>query len=117
MRTTDKGSTPGLIAPPPSSASALPSPPDKLDSCVENVGEKADQSNAASAHVNEALTPQPSSTTYPEGGLHAWLVVLGSWAGMTVAFGYVNSIGTFNAYLGQNQLRDYDESAIAWIFR
>ncbi|GME37009.1 mfs monocarboxylate transporter [Neofusicoccum parvum] len=54
--------------------------------------------------------------TYPEGGLQAWLVVLGSFSGMLASFGMMNSIGTFQAYLATHQLSHYDESTIGWIF-
>ncbi|KAI9761301.1 MAG: Histidine kinase [Chaenotheca gracillima] len=53
---------------------------------------------------------------YPEGGLRAWLVVLGGLAGMTASFGMMNSIGIFQAYVSQNQLKDYSEGTIGWIF-
>lgn len=53
---------------------------------------------------------------YPEGGLRAWLVVFGSFCGMVAGFGYMNTIGIFHAYLGNNQLADYGEQAIGWVF-
>ena len=53
---------------------------------------------------------------YPEGGLRAWLVVFGSFCGMTAGFGYMNTIGIFHAYLGSHQLSQYGEQAIGWVF-
>lgn len=53
---------------------------------------------------------------YPEGGLQAWLVVLGSFSGMVAAFGYMNTIGIYQAYLATHQLSGYSESTIGWIF-
>lgn len=53
---------------------------------------------------------------YPEGGLEAWLVVLGSFSAVVPAFGLLNTIGTFQAYLSTHQLRDFDEGTISWIF-
>jgi MFS family permease len=53
---------------------------------------------------------------YPEGGLRAWLVVFGSFCGMLASFGFMNTIGVFQTYLTQNQLKDYPESTIGWIF-
>lgn len=61
------------------------------------------------------LEPKPD-VYYPEGGLQAWLVVFGSFCGMTAGFGYMNTIGIFQAYLATNQLSGYDEQAIGWIF-
>lgn len=54
--------------------------------------------------------------TYPEGGLQAWLVVLGSFSGMVAGFGYMNTIGIYQAYLATHQLSRYSESTIGWIF-
>lgn len=53
---------------------------------------------------------------YPEGGLRAWLVVFGSFCGMTAGFGYMNTIGIFHAYLGTNQLASYDDQTVGWVF-
>ncbi|KAJ4366305.1 hypothetical protein N0V83_007941 [Neocucurbitaria cava] len=54
--------------------------------------------------------------TYPEGGLKAWLVVLGSFMGLVSALGMMNSVGVYHSYIAENQLRDYSESTISWIF-
>jgi len=68
------------------------------------------------------VAPAPSipsadgDATYPEGGLRAWLVVFGSFCGMTAAFGFMNTIGVFHTYVSQNQLLGYSESTIGWIF-
>ena len=53
---------------------------------------------------------------YPEGGLRAWLVVFGSFSGMMAGFGYMNTIGTYQAYLSTHQLSNYNEATIGWIF-
>lgn len=60
--------------------------------------------------------PDPDDEIYPEGGLGAWLVVLGSFSAVVPAFGLMNTIGTFQAYLSTHQLRDFDEGTISWIF-
>ncbi|KAF1971677.1 MFS general substrate transporter [Bimuria novae-zelandiae CBS 107.79] len=57
-----------------------------------------------------------SEETYPEGGLEAWLVVFGSFCGVIGAFGVMNTIGIFQAYVAEHQLKDYSESTIGWIF-
>ncbi|PNS18486.1 Riboflavin transporter MCH5 [Sphaceloma murrayae] len=53
---------------------------------------------------------------YPEGGRDAWLVVFGSFSGLLGVLGIMNSVGTFQAYIANNQLRDYSEADIGWIF-
>ncbi|GAB7322448.1 hypothetical protein MBLNU13_g03389t1 [Cladosporium sp. NU13] len=60
--------------------------------------------------------PDKEDIEYPEGGLRAWLVVFGSFCGMTAGFGYMNTIGIFHAYLGNHQLAQYGEQAIGWVF-
>ncbi|KAL8731976.1 MAG: hypothetical protein Q9166_003108 [cf. Caloplaca sp. 2 TL-2023] len=57
-----------------------------------------------------------SEVTYPEGGLRAWLVVLGSFSGMLASFGLMNTIGTFQAYVSTHQLANESPSAVGWIF-
>lgn len=54
--------------------------------------------------------------TYPDGGLQAWLVVLGSFSGMLASFGLMNTVGTFQAYLITHQLAHEFPSAVGWIF-
>ena len=51
-------------------------------------------------HEEAELPGSPTSpslikeeVTYPEGGLRAWLVVVGSFSGMFAGFGYMNTIG------------------------
>ena len=60
--------------------------------------------------------PAKDDTDYPEGGLRAWLVVFGSFCGMTAGFGYMNTIGIFHAYLGSHQLESYSEQSVGWVF-
>lgn len=54
--------------------------------------------------------------TYPEGGLEAWLVVLGSWCGLLAALGILNTIGVFQTYVSTHQLSQYSEGTVGWIF-
>jgi len=63
-----------------------------------------------------ASSKSEDEVTYPEGGLRAWLVVFGSFCGMMAAFGMMNSIGVFQAYLSTHQLSNYSEGTIGWIF-
>ncbi|KAI4165900.1 MAG: hypothetical protein LQ342_000331 [Letrouitia transgressa] len=57
-----------------------------------------------------------SEVTYPEGGLRAWLVVLGSFCGMLASFGLVNSIGSFQTYVSTHQLSHLPPGTVGWIF-
>ncbi|KAI1401609.1 MFS general substrate transporter [Hypoxylon fuscum] len=75
------------------------------------VQEYPDTSNVSSGRVSLL-----GEEAYPEGGLRAWLVVLGSWSGLLASLGLMNSIATLQTYVATHQLSDYDEGTIGWIF-
>ncbi|KAF4973120.1 hypothetical protein FZEAL_9408 [Fusarium zealandicum] len=54
--------------------------------------------------------------TYPEGGLQAWSVVAGSWFALFASLGLMNTLGTFQAYVLSNQLKEYNEGTVGWVF-
>ncbi|CAN8100292.1 unnamed protein product [Discula destructiva] len=54
--------------------------------------------------------------TYPEGGLRAWLVVLGCWFALIASLGLMNTLATFQTYLISHQLAEHDEGTVGWIF-
>lgn len=54
--------------------------------------------------------------TYPEGGMQAWLVVLGSWFALFSSLGLMNTIAVFQAYVLKNQLSDHSQGTVGWIF-
>lgn len=53
---------------------------------------------------------------FPEGGLRAWLVVLGAFCASFSVFGIINSTAVLLDYFSANQLKDYSPDAIGWIF-
>ncbi|CAH0046928.1 unnamed protein product [Clonostachys solani] len=57
-----------------------------------------------------------SNVTYPEGGYIAWAVVAGSWLALFGSMSFMNSVGTFQAYLMHNQLKGQSSTTIGWIF-
>ncbi|KAE8381733.1 major facilitator superfamily domain-containing protein [Aspergillus bertholletiae] len=68
----------------------------------------------------ENTSPDPceyeQDTKYPEGGLRAWLVVLGSWCAMVPSMGLLNTIGVLHAWTADHQLAQYSSSSLGWIF-
>ncbi|KAH7019919.1 major facilitator superfamily domain-containing protein [Ilyonectria destructans] len=54
--------------------------------------------------------------TYPEGGFQAWSVVAGSWFALFASLGLMNTLGTFQAYVLDNQLKGYSEGTVGWVF-
>lgn len=76
-----------------------------------------DSSRSSPSGSTSIINPSSSDeTTYPEGGLRAYSVVFGSFLALTACFGLMNSVGTFQTYLGANQLAGYSDSAVGWIF-
>ncbi|KAA8651222.1 hypothetical protein EYZ11_005182 [Aspergillus tanneri] len=51
----------------------------------------------------------------PDGGLTAWMVVMGAWCTSFCSFGWVNSVGIFQSYYESHMLSQYSSSTIAWI--
>ncbi|KAJ5118660.1 uncharacterized protein N7443_007590 [Penicillium atrosanguineum] len=81
------------------------SPPPPLAST--NIG-------SSSTSLNEM--EQECNLIFPDGGWPAWGVVIGSWCAMVPSFGLMNSIGVFEAWLADHQLKDYSKASIGWIF-
>ncbi|KAM5436384.1 hypothetical protein MferCBS31731_005875 [Microsporum ferrugineum] len=53
--------------------------------------------------------------TYPEGGLKAWLNLLGAFCAMACTFGWISTFGVFEAYYHTHLLKENTHSQIAWI--
>ncbi|SSD62147.1 related to Riboflavin transporter MCH5 [Saccharomycodes ludwigii] len=53
---------------------------------------------------------------YPEGGLKAYLVILGCFFGLIPTFGILNTMGVIETYIQQRQLVELNSSTIGWIF-
>lgn len=73
----------------------------------------------AEADLEKAAAPKTvggvNPASFPDGGLEAWLVVLGSFCCLFCSFGWINCIGVFQEYYQQNLLSQYSSSTIAWI--
>ncbi|KAK3903453.1 major facilitator superfamily domain-containing protein [Staphylotrichum tortipilum] len=48
------------------------------------------------------VSPGTAGEDYPEGGIRAWLVVLGCWLALFASLGFMNSLSTFRTYLTSN---------------
>ncbi|EDK36991.2 hypothetical protein PGUG_01089 [Meyerozyma guilliermondii ATCC 6260] len=53
---------------------------------------------------------------YPDGGWKAYSVLCGSFLGLVVNMGLINSIGAIQAYVSTHQLAGVAASSVAWIF-
>ncbi|KAJ6437389.1 reverse transcriptase [Purpureocillium lavendulum] len=80
----------------------------------------SDQDQQPPRHADEekAPTPDPKPAGLgppPDGGLQAWLVVVGGFCTVFASFGWINCIGIFQDYYQHNQLASYSPSSVAWI--
>ncbi|WDK22564.1 major facilitator superfamily transporter [Colletotrichum graminicola] len=73
------------------------------------------EKGAGAALSTDATQPPPPGSDAPDGGLVAWLVVLGAWATSFCSFGWVNSVGAFQEYYQNDLLPNYSPSTISWI--
>lgn len=75
----------------------------------------------ARASVDEKHTVQPPEPQQPhigpppDGGLRAWLVVVGSAFSIFCVLGLVTGAGQFQAYYLAHQLAGYTQSTVAWL--
>lgn len=57
----------------------------------------------------------PNPADFPDGGVKAWLCVLGGFCTIFASFGWINCIGIFQDYYETHQLSNYSSSTVAWI--
>jgi hypothetical protein len=77
-------------------------PPSEINSTAASdhstVVEKSDDGNK----VQDAEAPKAwsSEDPPPDGGLQAWLMVLGAWCALFCTFGWINSTSTYQMKIG-----------------
>ena len=98
-------------------ASTVPSKQQILPSTDHaSIPRTTDNGSVSPTFLTTDVEKSRDDSAYPEGGLRAWSVVLGSFCGMTSSFGQMNSVGVFQDYLSTHQLRGYSAGSIGWIF-
>jgi hypothetical protein len=107
----------------------------QVESIHQPVFSKTHEPEARATEIPVSSEPLQPEAPFPEGGLQAWLVVFGAWAGLWVFLGLINSshldltlvprfaglgitntIAVFQSYVSTHQLAGYSESSIGWIF-
>lgn len=77
--------------------------------------ETSQTSDVGSDHLGNTSNSEEHND-YPDGGLQAYSVLLGSFLGLTANFGCLNSVGAIQTYLATHQLSDVRASTVSWIF-
>ena len=84
-----------------------------LDDDEEN---EKDGGRTGTPDDTKSIASAAEGETYPEGGIQAWLVVLGCWLALFSSLGLMNVLATFQTYVATHQLANYDAGTIGWIF-
>jgi len=97
----------------------VPSSGDVSISKPQKLGRDHDDEDAPEivevAHSPGGANEESALTTYPDGGVRAWLVVVGSTAVLTSTYGLMTAGGLFLTFWKESQLAEYTETEIAWI--
>ncbi|KAH6650553.1 major facilitator superfamily domain-containing protein [Chaetomium tenue] len=91
----------------PDEKSPVTAPPIAAAAAVAAVG--------ADVIASPANQQPPTPDQVPDGGLTAWLQVVGSAAILVNTWGVINTFGVFQAYYEADLLRDHSSSDISWI--
>ncbi|CEO58969.1 hypothetical protein PMG11_03661 [Penicillium brasilianum] len=93
------------------------SPPSDLHSAAPSDHSTMMEKSDAGFEAQDIEAPKiwSSEDSPPDGGLQAWLMVLGAWCALFCTFGWINSVGQFQSYYETVLLSKYSASTIAWI--
>ncbi|GAA5874461.1 hypothetical protein JCM8547_007368 [Rhodosporidiobolus lusitaniae] len=79
------------------------------------VGEKKEKGEEEDVEKGEEKEAVREEDEYPEGGLRAWLAVLGSTLVLLSTFGLSNSYSVFLSYYSTHLLSTYTSFSLSWI--
>jgi len=89
---------------------------DTIDS-TKSASTKSDASSGRTlVFRDDLLVTNDDIHTFPEGGVQAWLVVFGAWCALFASLGVMNTMGVFQEYIANHQLKHYDIGTVGWIF-
>ncbi|KAL0570671.1 hypothetical protein V5O48_011295 [Marasmius crinis-equi] len=87
---------------------------DKLEGSATTCRMIGDRTKEGDNAVENGM-PAPSTPDFPEGGLQAWLTVLGGWMVLFCTAGSMQSFGVYQNYYTLVSLTDHPPSDISWI--
>jgi MFS family permease len=96
-------------------------PAEKPESRSQDDLEKAEHpTKPSSDDISESsnstnLEKTTSAPGFPDGGVRAWLVVLGGWCTLFASFGWIMCMGVFQDWYEHHILREYSANTISWI--
>ncbi|TIC91265.1 putative transporter MCH4 [Colletotrichum higginsianum] len=92
-----------------------PGPADSSSDHPSTIQQPDPEKSAGAPTPAGGAKPSYPGSDAPDGGVVAWLVVLGAWCTSFCSFGWVNSVGAFQEYYQNDLLRNYSPSTISWI--
>jgi hypothetical protein len=87
--------------------------PDSLNILEKYMGTEAE--SPISPNVLEKSINEDQPHNFPEGGLKAYLTVLGAFMAFASIFGRMSAFGIYQVWYGSNQLQHLSASTISWI--
>ena len=98
-------------------ALSLSSTDDKLNSpdSPNDLKKSFEAESPISPEVLEKCIEEERPHNFPEGGLKAYLTVLGAFMVFACTFGRMSAFGTYQAWYASHQLQHLPESTISWI--
>jgi MFS family permease len=100
-----------ISSPPGSSISEYVFVVDRGDPEAQGAGAESESDRGASGDNQNSTGPGP----VPDGGLQAWLQVLGSWVVLVDTWGVINSFGLWLTYYEKQLLVGVSASDLSWI--
>ncbi|VDC04884.1 unnamed protein product [Peniophora sp. CBMAI 1063] len=106
-----------MSALPPFASSSRYSEPQALDIPLEAGGAHSipDEKGSSNRSEQELVARAQTFSDFPDGGLQAWLQVIGSFFLVFVAWGTFNTFGAFQTYYEEELLVGTSASTISWI--
>jgi MFS family permease len=89
--------------------------PSQAEFQMDSENDKETHVPDSAARMKEIPTVPVAPPSPPDGGIVAWLTVLGGFCAFFCSFGWVNTVGELQEFYQTDLLRDYSASEISWI--
>lgn len=92
----------------------FPQHPRHLTAAISDMSESKNSATTSVAE-EQAGGETVMAVRFPEGGMQAWLTVLGGWMAAFCTFGAIQSYGVYQDYYTRVSLNEYPTSDVSWI--